>query len=131
MEVDGQQVRRVAVQDVDEEVQLHRLLAVVHLAVAEHRAAVDVERADAAVQDAVGAGDAALEHELPLAVGEVVVDAHVELRLRRALVVVVGILRAGAVGDRAGRPRQRILRVEARRDLVRPAIVDGLARASR
>ncbi len=86
VQADGQQVGRIPVEDVGEEVQLHRALAVVHLAVAKDGARVDVERPDAAVQDAVGAGHAALEHQLALAVLEVVVGADVQLGLGRAFV---------------------------------------------
>ena len=78
---EGEQVRGAPVEDVREEVGLERALAEIDLAVAEHGAAVDVERPDPAVQDAVGPGDAALEHQA-LAVLEVTVHPQIELRLR-------------------------------------------------
>ena len=63
----------------------------------------------------------------------VVVDAGIELRLRRSAVVVSGIGRGRYVADLravawnlSGRARQRILRKEAGRQLIRPSIVDRL-----
>ena len=120
----------VAVQDVGEEPGVEALPLVVGLGVAHHRAARDVERPDAGVHDAFGAARAAGERQLA-AVGVVVVDAAVDLRLRRAGVGERRVGAAGAAADLgpiarngAGRPAHRILRIAARGDLERPAIVD-------
>src|SRR4029079_699561 len=78
------------------------------------------------------AGGAAGERPV-LAVGQVVVDPRVELRLRAALVAVAGILRrrdlahVGAVArNLTGRTREGILRVAAGRDLEREPVVHRL-----
>ena len=86
-----------------------RLLRVVRLHVAHHRAAVDVERTDPRVHDAVGPADAAGERQLA-AVLVVVVDPGVELRLGGALIrerrIAAARLRADVgpiAGNAAGR----------------------------
>ena len=104
-------------------VELQRAARVAHGAVADADAG-GVEGTDAGVEDAVGAGVAAREHQLVGAIGRVVIDARVELRLRGALVREVRVLRAGVVRNRAHRAREGVRRVAAGRDLVGPAIVD-------
>ncbi len=113
----------VAVEDVGEEVDLLRALGPARRAVAEHRAAVHVERADAGVDDALGAGEAGRERQAVGAFGGFVVDPGIELRLARAAVGKGRVRGVRRVVDRAFGPRHRVLREPARRDLVRPAVV--------
>ena len=93
--------------------------------VGQTRAAVDVEGADAGVDDALGAGHAAGERQ-PAAVGQLVVHARVELRLGGAGVGVGRIRRVERGWDRAGGPRQRVLGEVAGRELVGPLVVHRL-----
>ena len=101
---------------------------VAHGAVADADAGA-VERPDAGVENAVGAGVAAGEHQLVVLL--VVVDARVELRLRRARVREVRILRAGAVGNGAGRTRVADPRCSRRPRSCRPSDRSPRARACR
>ena len=74
------------------------------------------------MDDAARARVAAGEGQLVGAAGRVVVDARIELRLRRA-VVHERRIRRRLPGDDAGRPREGVRRVPAGK-LVGPAIVD-------
>ncbi len=119
-----QEVRRVAGEQVGEERDSTAALLVAGREVGHAGVARDVEGADAAVDDAFGSSHAAAEGD-DAAAGDVVVDAGVELRLRRPLVRErrIGCLKVIRNGPRG--TRQRILRQVARRQLERPAIVHG------
>ena len=115
----------VAIEDVGEDVELLRALGPLGRAVGQLGAAVHVERADAGVDDALGAGEAARERQPVGALGRVVVDARIELRLTGAAVGEERIRRLLGVVDQALGARQRVLRQGAGRDLVGPAVVHG------
>ncbi len=79
-----QQIRRLAVQEVREELRAQRAARVGDLTVTQVRARLHIERADATVHEAFRAG-----HATRVAnggVGQLLIDAHVELRLAGAAV---------------------------------------------
>ncbi len=78
----------------------------------------------ARVHHAVRAGHAGGKLQLLARIDEVVVDARVEFRLLRAVVLVVRIRSRAAVRDEARRTRERIGHIGADRQLVGPPVVD-------
>ena len=122
---DREQRRSRAVQDVREELRAEGVAGIGPLHVARVRALLDLERADAGVDDAARARIAAGDDQLRHAVGEVVVHAAVELGLLRARVRERRVRRVEGVVNRPDRARERVRPVERRRHLVRPAVVDG------
>src|SRR5262245_9445287 len=90
--------------------------------VLERRSALNVQRPETRVDDAVGSGDAAGENQLAALVGKVVVGARVQLWLPRAAVLKRRVRRAILVIDGSGRTDERLLRQHSARDLEREAV---------
>ena len=119
---------RLAVDRVDEDLQLQPVACIVDAAVLERRAALDLERAETGVNDPFGAGNATGEHDLLPPVRQVVVRARIELRLHGAPVL------ERRVRDRRARQhpdgsQKRFLGHQTRRHLVGKPVARSPARA--
>ena len=85
---------------------------------------MDVERAEARVQDTLGRRDSSGKNQGPSPIGHGVIDASVQSRLRRSLVRKVRIGRRRAV-NRPARAQKRFLGQKPCRDLVGEPVADG------
>ena len=115
----------VPVQRVDEPAHLQPAVGKRDAAILQRRAAMNVERAQARVKDALGRRDSAGNDQRPSSISQLVVNPGVEPRLRCSLVGKVWIRRLGGAGNRAARAQERFLCQKTSRDLVGKPVADG------